>query len=219
MGGSAYGNSLIVPLIGGSGGRGGDGSPGLGGGGGGGAVLVASTTRITANGLILARNYCSQYCGSGGAIRLVAPVATGSGVLDTYGYVYHGRSRIDCLDGFAVRSLVARYTVSSRGSQMFVFPPYTNRLDIIEAAGQVIPEGATNGVVITLSVGANPTNNVVVQARGFTNDVPIRVVVTPNDRASTSYTMLLVMTNNPSRLTVPVVLPIDSTARIHVWTR
>ena len=215
----SYGNSLIVPLIGGSGGAGEDGNPGRGGGGGGGAILIASNTRITVNGTIYANSTCPYYCGSGGAIRLVAPVVTGNGTLQTYGYAYNGRSRIDCLDCFAVRSLHANNTVSTRGAQMFVFPPYTNKLDIIEAAGQVIPEGSTNGVTITLATGANPTNNVVVQARGFTNDVPIRLVVTPNDRASTSYDVTLVMTNNPSRLAVPVVLPIDSTVRIHVWTR
>ena len=226
--GNTYGNSLCVPLIGGSGGAGTDGNPGGGGGGGGGAVLISSSSRIDLYGVVYARG-ADTYPGpgSGGAVRLVAPLVTGNGGIDTLGgyrgncgwYGGTGRSRIDCLDGFAVRSLHANNSVSSRGSQMFVFPPYTNRLDIIEAAGRLISEGSTNGVVITLSAGSNPTNNVVVQARGFTNDVPIRLVVTPNDRASTSYDVTLAMTNNPSRLAVPVVLPIDSTVRVHVWTR
>src|ERR1051325_1085592 len=46
---NAYGNTLLIPLVGGSGGSGRPLSGGDGGGGGGGAVLIASSTRIPLN--------------------------------------------------------------------------------------------------------------------------------------------------------------------------
>jgi hypothetical protein len=89
----------LIPLFGGSGGGGAPSNTGLNvggpsGGGGGGAILIASSTRITINGAIRANGGGAQSgggggapapCGSvpapgsGGAIRLVAPVITGGG--------------------------------------------------------------------------------------------------------------------------------------------
>ncbi|MEX5216839.1 MAG: hypothetical protein NW701_03340 [Nitrospira sp.] len=100
-GGGSYGAASsfvsLLPLVGGSGGGGYSGSTGtsgISGGGGGGAILLASSTKITVNGSMLARggdsfaNPYMQYSGggSGGAIRLVAPEIAGTGVLDvTFG--------------------------------------------------------------------------------------------------------------------------------------
>jgi len=225
--GGVYGNSLLVPLIGGSGGAGTDGNPGAGGGGGGGAILVASSTKILLNGSIFSRgadNYVGS--GSGGAIRLVAPVVTGPGAAATLGgsqntcgiRAGNGRSRIDCLDAYAAKTLHANSSVSSRGAQMFVFPPGQPHLDIIQAAGQSIPLGSPNGVSVVLPKGATNAQTVVVRATNFTNDLSVTVAVIPNDRASTTYQALLSITNNPPTVTVPVTLAVDSTNRIMVWT-
>jgi hypothetical protein len=171
--------------------------------------------------------------GSGGAIRVVAPIVTGNGSLSTPGepgsysgfpcYVTrsggNGRSRIDCLDGFVARSLHATCTVSSRGAQMFVFP--TNplpRLDIIQAAGQDIPLGAGSLGSVPLPKGATNAQTVVVKATNFTNDVPITVAVIPDGDPSTTYQAQISLTNNPATVTVPVTLSVDSTNRIMVWT-
>ena len=62
---------------------------------------------------------------------------------------------------------------------MIVFPTVIPALDIIEVGGQPIAEGTNNAAVIELAVGAPTNQTVKVQARNFTNDVPIRVVVTP----------------------------------------
>src|ERR1051325_2870980 len=71
--GSTYGSPLLVPIVGGSG-RGGQ-DANLGGGGGGGAILIASNVRIDVAGTVNAYAGFSYYNdGSGGAIRLVAPV-------------------------------------------------------------------------------------------------------------------------------------------------
>lgn len=92
-----YGNLFILPLIGGSGGAGNGavGQYGGGGGAGGGAILIASSISIRVNGsirshggdagLVPAGNNHPGGAGSGGAIRLLAPVLQGSGSLSVAG--------------------------------------------------------------------------------------------------------------------------------------
>lgn len=114
-GGSAYGSTFLLPLIGGSGGGGGRGGliiSGAGGGGGGGAILVAvtgtadiqATGRITANGgsggNVVGTGGHSELggCGgggSGGAIRIVATIVKGSGQLLAQG----SGTGADCVNG------------------------------------------------------------------------------------------------------------------------
>ena len=86
-GGTFTGNHYLFPLVGGSGGEGANTSYASGGAGGG-AILIASSTSIAVTGSILARggqgaavfngfgdtNHQIGGGGSGGAIRLVAPV-------------------------------------------------------------------------------------------------------------------------------------------------
>jgi hypothetical protein len=92
-------NAFLIPLVGGNGGDGGDTS---GGGGGGGALLIASSTSIIVNGKIIANGGSSLdgMGGAGGAIRLVAPIIEGSGVLSARGGQpggEDGRVRFECL--------------------------------------------------------------------------------------------------------------------------
>jgi hypothetical protein len=94
----AYGNSLLVPLRGGSGGSGDNVLNGGGGGAGGGAIQIVSSTSITVTGSILANGGApigsngaiygaeSGYFGSGGAIHLEAPVISGTGLIEALGY-------------------------------------------------------------------------------------------------------------------------------------
>lgn len=117
-GGDSYGNQFLLPLIGGSGGSGD--SAGGGGGAGAGAILVASSESIAINsgGELRADGGDGTNGGgggSGGAIRLLAPVLSGSGSIrvegGTGGYCCsigggsRGRVRIEVLDhqftGFA----------------------------------------------------------------------------------------------------------------------
>ncbi len=97
--GITYGNSSLLPLVGGSGGGGGPGGsayPGSGGGGGGGAILVAASGTIDVSGAILANGGNPIFPtpngrgnsgggGSGGAIRLVATTISGNGTLSAAG--------------------------------------------------------------------------------------------------------------------------------------
>ncbi len=122
-GGDAYGNTFLVPLIGGSGGGGGtyNGSGGSnvagGGGAGGGALMIASSLSIALEGSIEARggrggvgsgatSIAGGGGGSGGAIHLLSPVISGSGNLNVLrgdggfggGAGSAGRIRIDAFE-------------------------------------------------------------------------------------------------------------------------
>jgi hypothetical protein len=96
-GGAFAGNRFLLPIIGGSGGEGSTANPGGptgNGGAGGGALVLASSTLITLNGLITAaggRGATSSHpvtvggSGSGGGIRLVAPTISGNATLNVAG--------------------------------------------------------------------------------------------------------------------------------------
>jgi hypothetical protein len=97
-GGSVYGSSQLLPLIGGSGGGGAGGNlyTGAGGGGGGGAILIASSGTVNIAGNVYAYGGIGGGVsgiggggpgggGSGGAIRIVATVITGNGGLNAVG--------------------------------------------------------------------------------------------------------------------------------------
>ncbi len=230
-----YGNTLLSPLIGGSGGSA-SGYNNTGGGGGGGAVLIASSSRITINGSIVSKGGVGAGGGSGGAIRVVAPVVSGEGILIVSGGLsddisYNnggaGRTRIDSLDRFAHRSLTTFWEigkpgsqVGKRGSQMFVFPPGNPRLDIINAAGSAIAEGTVAPVTVTLAAGASPEQMIRVQARGFTTDIPIRIRVTPENAPSATFDgTILLASGNPPFADVNVTIPADTVCHVHAWSR
>jgi hypothetical protein len=95
--GQIYGNSFLLPLLGGSGGGAGNvgiqgGSYGsYGGGGGGGAILMAASGVINLNGTINAVGGGTHYYygsgggGSGGGVRLVAVNVLGTGQISAQG--------------------------------------------------------------------------------------------------------------------------------------
>jgi len=59
-----------------------------------------------------------------------------------------------------------------------------------------------------------------VQARNFTNDVPIRVVVTPESGPSAQFDAIISQgSGNPPSTNVNVIIPAGSVCQIHAWTR
>ncbi|HEY9172590.1 MAG TPA: hypothetical protein VI136_09935 [Verrucomicrobiae bacterium] len=59
-----------------------------------------------------------------------------------------------------------------------------------------------------------------VQARNFTNDVPIRVVVTPENGPRVEFDAVIPQpSGGPSSTNVPVIIPAGSVCQIHAWTR
>jgi hypothetical protein len=225
--GAVYGSHLLIPIIGGSGGGGDAGQPGAGGGGGGGAILIAANNRILMNGNIRVHGGgwrgTSHNGGSGGAVRLVSTVVGGSGSIQAQGGGAgggHGRIRIDTIDRRDLRLSFSDARFATVGANMFVSAPTAPKLDIIEAAGTVIPEGTAAGVHIQLPFGSTPERTVVVQARNWARTVPIRVVVTPDSGPAFSVDAEINNTTvNPATVSVPVTLPVNTLVTIHAWTR
>jgi hypothetical protein len=230
--GAAYGSALLVPIVGGSGGGGTDGTPGNGGGGGGGAILVASSTRIDCSGSILAnggRRIGNAYnSGSGGAIRLVAPVVavTGTGLIrargadTTFEGGGEGRIRVDTLN----RASIAFPSFdppgsTSVGSMMLVFPTPAPRLDITEAAGTAIPLNS-GPVFVLLPFGSATNRTIKVRAQDFGGVVPINVVLTPDNGTPVIYPAQIDNgAANPAEVTVNVVVPVNVQTSVNAWTR
>jgi hypothetical protein len=223
--GATYGSALLLPLVGGSGGGGTEGTPGLGGGGGGGAVLLASNTRIEVTGAVDADGAGNSTGvlngGSGGAIRLVAPVVAGNGTLRVVGANGGGagRIRVDTLNRSGLALNFAPNGVTSVGSMMIVFPDPQPRLDIIEAAGTPIAEGS-GPVFIQLPFGSSPERTLRLQARNFRDQVPVTVVLTPDQGTPTRYEVEIDnRTSNPAQVIVPVTLPLNVQVSVDAWTR
>ena len=131
--GQTYGNPQILPLIGGSGGSG-TGNDNGDGGAGGGAILIVATGTITLNGSIYAnggnQNYRSAASGSGGAIRLIAPIVNGSGVLratpgsgDASGGF--GRVRVETSSSTVTLSATPDFSLSAPDSPVMLWPDST----------------------------------------------------------------------------------------------
>ncbi|MEK7710629.1 MAG: hypothetical protein AAB341_01935 [Planctomycetota bacterium] len=227
--GHVYGSPLLIPLVGGSGGGGTLGQPGLGGGGGGGAILIASNTRIDipSPGSVVANGGRPAGCqvneGSGGAIRLLAPVVAGNGSIqvgsgecNAAGY---GRIRVDSIDRTALQlGFSPNASTTSVGSTMFAFPDVVPRLDIVDVGDRIIPVGAPDPVTILLPFGSNPTLQIYVRATHFTGVVPIDVVLTPDNGDRVIYPAEINMGQDNHAL-VTVEVPVNVNTRVEVWTR
>lgn len=234
---NVYGNNLIIPLIGGSGAGGmvptsGLTNPaGVGGGGGGGAILISSNTRISFNsGKVLASaggfvgpQSSGRTTGSGGAVRLVSPIVTGSTYVNIKDYFQahadcYGRFRIDTwnANGFVATNDAPTAT----GSIMTIFPTPMPRLSVVNAAGTSIAENAAAGVVINLPSTAPTSQPVKVRARDFGGIVPIRVRIVPEAGQAGIFDGVIDNTvNNPAETTVTVTIPTNTGVKIEVFTR
>ena len=164
----SYGNSYLLPLLGGSGGGGmvySDYRPGLsgnwGGGGGGGAILVASSRDIVINGVITSIGGASPYAGgSGGGIRLVATELSGTGSVNASG----GRVRFDMLHSIFAGPISGAFT---QGFQPIILPVPNQGIQLNLASIGGVQVGANpSGVlvdpdVIIPALQTNPLNVVV----------------------------------------------------------
>ncbi|MCC7376208.1 MAG: hypothetical protein IT581_16235 [Verrucomicrobiales bacterium] len=237
--GAVYGSPLLIPLLGGSGGGGIGGQPGQGGGGGGGAILIASNARIEMgdSGVVRSnggdRRGGTVNSGSGGAIRLLAPKVSGTGILNVFGgnnssFSNHGRIRVDCLDKTSLTLRFQPNETTTVGANMFVDPfgsfaggqRRVPRLDIIDAAGTAIPLNTGSTVQVQLPFGSSTNRTITIRAQDFNADVPIRLTLTPdNGPRSFIDTNIVNTASNPATLVVPVVLPVNNLVTIHAWTR
>lgn len=203
--GAIYGNSYLLPLIGGSGGGGTtNGAWGGGGGGGGGAILIAASQTITLNGSIRSLGgpaaswtlpgsfSISSGGGSGGAVRLVATTVTGSGVIDTSGgyagagticeRAGMGRARVDALNILYAGSPPT--AVYSQGFQPIIIPPLTQAVSLsIQSVGGVSVAAYPSGSLASpdVVIPGQQTNPIpiVVQCANIPLNTPITVEVKP----------------------------------------
>ncbi len=222
--GKAYGSQLLLPLIGGSGGAGGN---DYGGGGGGGAILLASNTRIRigVGGLVDARGGSGTggyQSGSGGAIRLVAPVVTGSGTLDVFsGGSGHGRTRIDTLDTTSL-NLITRGGRETVGALMLAFLDVEPQLDVIGLGQASIPLDHSGEFLVILPSGSASTQTVTIQLTDFVGTIPVTVAVTPDSGAAVFYDVDIdtsAAADGVIAFDVDVELPDNMPTLIQVWTR
>jgi len=140
----------------------------------------------------------------------------------------HGRIRIDSIFAYEPTNAVQdnigfNFQPSSSatiGSAMVVFPPNNPRLDILQAAGRTIPEGTNAPVFVELPFGSDTNQTVVVQARNFSTNVAIRVVLTPAAGDPISYDAEINnLAANPAQTTVNVGIPLNTVVRVNAWTR
>ena len=104
---------------------------------------------------------------------------------------------------------------------MVVFPNPLPRLDVLEAAGTIIAEGASNAVSVLLPYTSDTNRTVTLQARDFNGVVPVDLVLTPDSGSRRVYSLSITNTagSNPAQITIPVVIPVNTLVTINAWTR
>jgi hypothetical protein len=223
--GTVYGDPLLLPIIGGSGG-GGSSSDFTGGGGGGGAILIASSVRISlpaaghgiyARGAEISGRYND---GSGGGIRLVAPIIEGVGNVHAQGGPEGGagRVRFDSPNaGGAALSINGVWTI---GSLMLTKLPVEPKLNILKIGDKDIPQDSGGVVSVIFPNGSPAERTVVVQAKDFGSIVPIRLALIPDygDRVVVD-TEINNTAAGVATVNVPVTFPLNVVVTVNVWTR
>jgi hypothetical protein len=234
VGGSPYGSSVLLPLIGGSGGGGGAAGPnygGSGGGGGGGAMLLASSGTVNITGSILAYGGTSGASsgvssgatgggGSGGAIRIVATTISGNGTVQATGraaqdstVVYYsnggdggdGRIRLEAEAITRTAATTPAYTTSIPGPLFIAGAP---KLSIASVAGINAPANPTGNADINLPANTPNPVTVVLTTSGVPPGNVVKLTVTPATSAPIVVTSpALAGTNASASASVSVTLP------------
>lgn len=220
--GEVYGSQLLVPLVGGSGGGG---FANQGGGGGGGAILIASSTAITNVAGSVIRAWGGNPNGSGGAIRLVAPLIVGTGTLDVSGAVtaYSGRVRCDLIERqlFGLSFTPGTAPVTAGEAFMVTFPPNVPSLRLVSVAGEPVPANSPAGFTVQLPFGAPAIQPIVLEATDFGVDVPVAIRLTPAIGSATP--PILTNINNvaagSAQITVNATFPPNVPVFVEAWTR
>jgi hypothetical protein len=188
-----YGNTYLIPLLGGSGG-GGATFP-SGGGGGGGAILIAASTSIVVNGSIFSNGGGTvwvQYngnggSGSGGAIRLVASQLSGNGQITANGGG-QGRIRFDTYDNEFSGGVYGQFT---SGSQFTIIPTAGQLPQLtVTSVGGVPVSTSPTGVLSTpdavISAQQSSPMPVVVNCANLPLGTAITVTIKPMTGSSVS---------------------------------
>ena len=233
--GNVYGRTLWLPLVGGSGGGGsGQAGQGGGGGGGGGAILIVATTSITISGVVRAIGGASFDFdgidttsslddggdGSGGAIRLVSPVISGIGNVNTRGGRNavgpafntggEGRVRIEG-DNTNLTGTITGAQTFSRSPGILILPAGTlPELTITSVAGVTVPaspQGNLTSPDITIPPATINPVTILVNATQLDLDTAVTVEARPEAGPVVSGVAPAVGTVDASTATVSLDLP------------
>ncbi len=223
--GLTYGDPLLLPLIGGSGG-GGRTDQFVSGGGGGGAILIASNVRIALPGPnrgIFARalDNFGYNDGSGGGIRLVAPVIEGIGIVTASGGPQGGagRVRLDSPDLSKANFNMVR-SVFSAGALMLTKLPIQPRLNLLKIGDSDIAPDALEPVSLIFPSGVPAERVIRVQARDFNAVVPIRLALIPDHGERVVVDAQIDnRAAGTATVDVPVTFPLNVSVSVSVWTR
>lgn len=222
-GGGLYGSALMLPLIGGSGGGGGAGSsnsnsPGAGGGGGGGAILIASSTRISHTGFVVARggsgggygccpgatigSNASGGGGAGGSIRLVAPAISGAGTFQVAG----GDSEYP---GSGGTGAPGRYRIDIVSSGNLAFLNTLPTLTITSVGGIAAPAVPTGAGDISFPANTASSQVVALATTGVPPGTTVELTVKPQLGVPTTSTSTpLVGTRESATATATIEVPL-----------
>jgi hypothetical protein len=213
----AYGNSTLIPLMGGSGAGPHTQGHAWGGGAGGGAMLLVVKGNLEFNGQILANGGGDNKSGgSGGAVRIVAETTSGNGLVQALNPQLdpksEGRTRIECNNPVGFSFQPATFPVAPRVPvQLWPEPaaptarivsvnglnaPADPRasMDFLAPADLRVPAGSRTNLVTVETVNL-PTNAV----------VTLRVVSTPS--------------GDDERLTAEYLSTDPANPNRHLWSR
>lgn len=234
--GNIYGNTRIVPLIGGSGAGGSTyvaGSRPSAGTGGGGALMIACRNRVTLNGLISCRSadntQLSAQTGSGGAAKIIADSIVGSGQVDvragTGGGGSSGRIRLEATNYTASILYQPSSIVVTPDSPVQLWPSGSSpTCRVVSVNGLETPEeplamlSAPSADVIFTAGGSVPvvveTTNLpttsVVSVRVVPtrgNSITVSATLTSGDQSSATWTAMATVPTGHSAIQVRALAP------------
>jgi hypothetical protein len=197
----AYGNSLIVPLIGGSG-SGPHSADNVSGGAGGGAVLIASAGTVSITGSCHAYGGSSaNYGASGGGIRILADHILGNGSIYATGTAGGGSGRIR-LEG---SSISPQLNVNPSASAAIPVPdppviwPSSDMptLRLVSVAGKLAPNDPHASILTDVDLVI--TTNLTVlsfETANFPTNGRVDVFVKPRNGTQANYQASIVSGNN-----------------------
>ena len=191
--GTFTGNAFLVPIVGGSGGGGeqlASSTIGAGGSAGGGAILIASSVSIVVEGRIGAEGGRSDSqgfsgAGSGGAIRLMAPTISGSGVLSVREGSAPGSIGNGTLGRIRIEAFIHQWNFrddfsnvppanTTTGSPFNVFLPTFPSVRLTSVAGVPVNQSPTGSFQMPdVTISSTSPVTVVIEAR----NVPVGTVV------------------------------------------
>jgi hypothetical protein len=202
--GKMYGNKYLLPLLGGSGGGGGTIGMGSGGGAGGGALCIASSGTVVLNGRINAKGgnggttYSGYYGGgggSGGAVRIVANIASGTGIIDVYGGGGTGSGstgyiRVEAYqNSLSTSNMLPSGIFATPGLPLFPAPGSLPGVKIVTINGVTVPANPNGSYTVPdVTINKGDTSTIIINARLIPTGTPVTLTLNSENEGILSFT-------------------------------